>query len=215
VIDQPAGPDVVTSAGYLVRVLTPAAAEPDRWDNLAGQLTWSCRDTIAHVVSCCTWYGALLARRASGEVEVAEMSSAAAPTVLLDAVMSGAALLAAAVTAAAPEDRAWHSYGIADRSGFAAMGADEILVHGGDVAAGLDLVYSPPPELCLTVLRRLFPWAPDAESEANPWTALLWANGRASLGPRPPQQNWKWHCAPLEEWDGAIPTLTRRADQTS
>lgn len=207
--DQPAGPDVIAAADYLVSALAPAGRELDRWNHLAGHVTWSCRDTIAHVADCCVWYAALLARRAGGPVEVAEMSPALPPATLLDAVVSGAAVLAAVVTAAAPEDRAWHSAGIADRSGFAAMGADEILVHGGDVAAGLSISYAPPPDLCRTVLRRLFPWAP-AEADASPWAGLLWANGRARLGNRLPQQDWKWHCAPLSEWDGAVPVRAAR-----
>jgi uncharacterized protein (TIGR03083 family) len=201
------GSDVVTAAQCLIGALAPAAAEPERWDDAAGQLTWSCRDTIAHVVSCCSWYAALLARKADGEVEVAEMDAQAPPPVLLDAVMSSAAVLAAAVHAAAPADRAWHAFGIGDRSGFAAMGCDEILVHGWDAAAGLGLDYSPPPDLCYRLVGRLFPWAPDAQAQASPWTALLWANGRTHLDEIPPRQRWMWHCAPLAEWDGTVSSL--------
>src|ERR1022692_5344159 len=205
----------MAAAGDFVGALTPAAAEPERWDDFAGQLTWSCRDTIAHVVSCCSWYAALLARRAGGDVEVAEMDGQAPPPILLDAAASSAAVLAAAVRAAAPSDRAWHSFGIGDRSGFAAMGCDEILVHGGDIAAGLGLDYAPPPDLCLRVLRRLFPWAPAAQAQASPWQALLWANGRTRLGTTPPQQKWRWHCAPLNEWDGTVPSLAPAASQSA
>src|ERR1022692_680181 len=205
----------MAAAGDFVGALTPAAAEPERWDDVAGQLTWSCRDTIAHVVSCCSWYAALLARRAGGDVEVAEMDGQAPPPILLDAAASSAAVLAAAVRAAAPSDRAWHSFGIGDRSGFAAMGCDEILVHGGDIAAGLGLDYAPPPDLCLRVLRRLFPWAPAAQVQASPWQALLWANGRTRLGTTPPQQKWRWHCAPLNEGDGTVPSLAPAASQSA
>jgi uncharacterized protein (TIGR03083 family) len=199
------GSDVVTAAQCLIDALAPAAAEPERWDDAAGQLTWTCRDTIAHVASCCSWYAALLARRADGEVTVAEMDAQAPPSVLLDAVMSSAAVLAAAVHASEPTDRAWHPFGIGDRSGFAAMGCDEILVHGSDAAAGLGLDYSPPPGLCHRVVERLFPWVPDAQAQASPWTTLLWANGRTHLDGIPARQAWMWHCAPLTEWDGTVP----------
>jgi hypothetical protein len=152
---------------------------------------------------CCTWYAATLARKAEGDVEVGIPDTDASPGVLLDVTLSSAALLAAAVSAAAPDDRGWHPWGIADRSGFAAMGADEILVHGSDLAAALGVKYQPPASLCRSVLRRLFPWAPADVSD--PWKALLWANGRASLGGAPePDEYWRWHCAPLDTWDGTV-----------
>jgi hypothetical protein len=108
------------------------------------------------------------------------------------------------VGAAGPDDRAWHSFGIGDRTGFAAMGTDEMLVHGADIALGLGLAFSPPLALCLPVVRRLFPWAPPVEVR-EAWPALLWANGRARLGDMAPPKRWTWHCAPLDEWDGTDP----------
>jgi uncharacterized protein (TIGR03083 family) len=195
--------EVRRSAEYVAGVLSAAAAEPARWDEPAGPVSWSCRETIAHAADCCSWYAALLARRADGDVGVAEMNRAAPPADLLDVLRSAAAVLGAAVTAADPADRGWHPFGLADASGFAGMGADEILVHGADVAAGLGLAYQPPAPLCEAVLRRLFPWAP--ATVPDPWTALLWANGRASLGAVPPAMNWRWYCAPLDTWDGREP----------
>jgi hypothetical protein len=44
------------------------------------------------------------------------------------------------------------------------------------------------------------------------WTtlpALLWANGRVALPGHPRQARWRWHCAPLEEWDGVNPADRR------
>ncbi|MGH2728617.1 MAG: hypothetical protein ACRDKS_16725, partial [Actinomycetota bacterium] len=59
-------------------------------------------------------------------------------------------------------------------------------------------------DVCARVLARLFPWAP---RDAEPWAALLWANGRAPLGDRPRQSGeWVWHCKPLAEWDGTDPS---------
>jgi hypothetical protein len=34
---------------------------------------------------------------------------------------------------------------------------------------------------------------------------LLWANGRVDLPGQERQTGWRWHCAPLAEWDGADP----------
>jgi hypothetical protein len=94
---------------------------------------------------------------------------------------------------------------MADASGFVAMGCDETLVHTNDLARGFDLPFEPPRELCRRVLRRLFPWAPE---EADPWQALLWANGRIALpGHGRLSSDWAWHCASLEEWDGTIATV--------
>jgi hypothetical protein len=34
---------------------------------------------------------------------------------------------------------------------------------------------------------------------------LRWATGRIVLPGREPVTSWRWHCAPLDEWDGAVP----------
>lgn len=98
--------------------------------------------------------------------------------------------------------RGFHPFGTADPSGFAAMACDELLVHTDDAARGLGLAFEPDPTRCERTLRRLFPWAPD---DVDPWTALRWANGRLALPGRPRLERWRWHCAPLEEWDGRSP----------
>jgi hypothetical protein len=121
---------------------------------------------------------------------------------LLD-VLDAAAATLTAVARAAPDVRAYHNYGMADISGFLAMGCDEILVHGWDAIRGLGAEFAPPAELADRVLRRLFPWAPTNES---PWQALLWGNRRTDLpGKERLGLDWAWHCAPLDEWDGAVP----------
>jgi hypothetical protein len=91
---------------------------------------------------------------------------------------------------------------MSDPSGFAAMGCDEMLVHTADAARGLGLPFTPTPGISEATVRRLFPWAPTG---ADPWHTLLWANGRADLPGEERQTGWRWHCAPLEEWDGRNP----------
>ena len=83
------------------------------------------------------------------------------------------------------------------------MGCDEILVHTDDAARGLGVPFFPPPALAGWRSDRLFPWAPD---DADPWQALLWANGRIALDGHPRQENWQPHPAPLAEWNGAPTT---------
>ena len=199
----PGAADLVTADDVLIATTVVAdalaAADDDRWDTPAGELDWSCRHTLGHVVDCLVWYGANLARRSTGFIEVPEMAPTAAAPILIDALRSGGALLSAAVKAAEPDQRGFHPFGIADRSGFAAMGCDEVLVHGADLAAGLGFAYEPPGDVCEHVVRRLFPWAP---TDSPPWPTLLWANGRAALGNLQPTHSWLWQCAPLSEWDG-------------
>lgn len=201
--DDLVGPAEVRAAiDYVVTTLEPAATEEQdqRWDQPAGGLRWTCRATLAHIVDCQLWYAALLSRRSDGEVDVPEADPAASAKVLLDQLRSTGALLAAVVTTAAPEDRAWHPFGVGDRSGFAAMGCDEALVHGSDIAAGLDLRFAPPPDVCGRVTRRLFPAAPaDAPADADPWHLLLWANGRRDLPDLPTSRRWAFHTAPLSD----------------
>ena len=151
------------------------AADDPRWDSPAGDIEWTCRYVAAHVADCGTWYAANLARQSTVIAECGEVAPTASAPVLVDALRSSAALLAAAVIAAGPDDRGCHPFGIADRSGFAAMGCDEVLVHGADLAAAFGLAYDPPRDVCERVLRRLFPWAPDRRRTV----------GRAAVGQRP------------------------------
>ena len=52
-------------------------------------------------------------------------------------------------------------------------------------------------------------WHPFGPADADPWAALLWANGRIDLPGQQRQVDWRWHCAPLEEWDGLNPAGRR------
>ena len=157
----------------------------------------------AHITSCLTWYAADLV---AGPVEVSAFDLVRRPDVELTEMcrQMGAAteVLARVVDAADPAERGAHSWGLADASGFAGMGCAELLLHGWDVAEGRGLAWAPPDPLADAVLTRLFPWAP---SGAEPWPALLWATGRGVLPGREPVTSWRWHCAPLSEWDGHQP----------
>lgn len=84
------------------------------------------------------------------------------------------------------------------------MACDELLVHGDDAARGLELPFTPDGNLAQRVLLRLFPWHTD-DGDDDPWPTLLWANGRASLPGRVGRHGWRWHCAPVSEWDGCDP----------
>ena len=85
------------------------------------------------------------------------------------------------------------------------MACDELLVTGNDAARGLGVAFAPDGRLAADVLTRLFPWHAQ-EVDDDPWQLLLWANGRMELPGRVRQSVWRWHCAPLSEWDGVAPS---------
>jgi hypothetical protein len=61
-------------------------------------------------------------------------------------------------------------------------------VHTYDIARGLGSDWRPPAELCVPVLQRLFPDAPDGD----PTDVLLWCTGRAALGDKDRLAQWRW-----------------------
>jgi hypothetical protein len=125
---------------------------------------------------------------------------------LLLSVEVTAAVLEHVIRATPTSTRAFHPAGMADTSGFAAMSCDEILIHTADIVSGFGIDFQPPEDLCCRVLTRLFPWAP---TDVGHWEALLWANGRSALpGLERQDETWRWHCAPLSEWDAQIPQRT-------
>lgn len=124
---------------------------------------------------------------------------------VLELLEASGRLLSAVVRAAKPTDRSFHPFGIADTEGTAGMGCIELLVHGGDVAAGLGLPFEPPPDVCAWILARMFADR-HAERESlssadiDPWTTIQWATGRISLPELPDVgSNWRWHSAPLAD----------------
>ena len=177
------------------------------WSTQAGELEWSCRQTLEHIPYTNLFYSSQLAltsderlpRARGGEDQLTV-------TELVLSVEVNAAILEHVIRAAPDSARSFHPAGMADRSGFAAMGCDEILIHTADIAAGFGIDFKPPEDLCGRVLARLFPWV---TADVGHWEALQWANGRIPLAGLGPQDtNWLWHCAPLDEWNGQIPRRT-------
>ena len=197
------GPEDVLAAAAACREALSGLVDLD-WSVRAGGLDWSCRQTLEHIPNTQIFYASQLAfaaqerlpRALGGEDQLTNAQ-------LLLLVEGNAAVLGHVLRAAPASARAYHPAGMADPSGFAAMGCDEILIHTADIAAGFEIAFKPPEGLCGRVLARLFPWAP---VDVGHWESLLWANGRIALpGVEPQDENWRWHCAPLSEWDGRIP----------
>lgn len=208
--------DLRAAAAVCVEALRPAA-ERD-WDVRAGDLRWTARRTLDHIPDALLWYAGQLAARADRRLAFPRNSDPKASIGdLIEVVGVAASILAEVVVAAGPSTRAFHPAGQADASGFLAMGCDEALIHTDDIARGLGVPFTPPAQLCRRVVDRLFPWAPGA---FDAWATLRWANGRAALagcvrvrGDVPDRharldEDWYWHCAPLDQWDGTTPRRT-------
>lgn len=196
--------DVRATASTCRRMLEQV--EGADWNRLAGELQWSCRTTLVHMLSAILYYAINLATR-STEPRFSGQADPSLPIPeLLDALEGRAAVLAEVCAAAPLDARGAHDWGMPDASGFAALACDEMLLHTSDITLGLDASFGPPRELCARVLARLFPWAPE---EGDSWEVLRWANGRASSeGRRRLAPTWVSHPSPLDEWDGRDPNVS-------
>jgi hypothetical protein len=179
------GADVDEAVAEMVRTLHPHV---DRdWTVPAGSLTWTCRETAAHVAHDLLAY----AGQVAGHPDEAYLPmdlvipDAATPHEVLKVVSAVGRLLRSAVDTAGPEARGWH-WEPTDPGGFAALGVNELLVHTYDITQGLRLPWRPPGSLCAAVLGRLFPDSPAGE----PSEVLLWSTGRAELAGRPRLTSW-------------------------
>jgi hypothetical protein len=193
--------DLRRAASFLVDTLG-GVVSGDSWQIVAAPTDWCCRETLDHVANALCGYAVSLANRLTHRRRHHPRNGdpSASPADLLEVIESFAGILAAVSEAILTDRRAFHPAGMADRDGFVAMGCDEILVHGHDVATALGLDFVPPSDLAARVVTRLFPWAPDG---ADRWAVLLWANGRIALDGRDRlEPDWCWHCAPLSEWNG-------------
>jgi uncharacterized protein (TIGR03083 family) len=204
--DGPVDGRHVLEAAGACQALLGAAVDRD-WTRRLPHLDFTVAQAVTHMAGGTLWYATDLAagpeRLDTMELRVPPET---APAELVRTIGTFATVLARVTDASPPGARGWHPFGLADASGFAAMACDEFLVHTDDVARGLEVPFAPPRALARATLERLFPWAP---ADADPWAALLWANGRIDLPGQQRQVDWRWHCAPLEEWDGLNPAGRR------
>lgn len=184
-------------------------APPAAWDGQAGSLEWDCWETAEHLSDALFSYAVTLgprtppvdgdvpfaneSRRPGGPDTAIHADRAAGPAGLLLVLEACGALLVAMVRTTPSRVRAYHSFGVSDPEGFAAMGVVETLVHTYDLADGLGLAWVPPADLCSRALARLFPEAPGT---TGPWLTLLWATGRAALPGHPRRATWRWSGTP-------------------
>ncbi|MEU3625960.1 hypothetical protein BS329_30370 [Amycolatopsis coloradensis] len=169
------------------------------WSSAPGTGELNAWRTAEHLGDCLISYAGLLIARPSTPRFVCFESvadKAATPSEMLEFITVGAGLLGATLRTAAPDVRAYHPSGHADIEGFAGMGCVEVLVHGEDMARGLDVTLDPPRDVCSRVLARMFPDVDAAD--VDPWTALLWATDRTGLPGRPSRAGWQWRGTPLD-----------------
>lgn len=179
------------------------------WSTAVPELDFDVTKLVGHMSQTNFWYAIDLAAGGKDLVAVVpEIQLDKSPSELTDSVGVGVDVLAAVIEAASAGARGFHPFGQADRTGYAAMACDEMLVHTHDLACAFGTGFAPPAELAEAVLSRLFPWIDPAAAgfaDTDPWTLLLFANGRISLPGHERRRRWRWHCAPLAEWDGTTP----------
>ena len=182
------------------------------WHVPAGDLEWTCWETIEHTADDLFAYAAQLGprrpprdthvpfvcepRRPGGPASTIFADPEGGNAGLVQVLEASGAFLSSMVKTVPPAVRAHHIFGLADPEGFAAMGILEVLVHMYDVTAGLGLNWKPDQDMCARVLTRLFP---DVEQAADPWVAMLWATGRISLPGKGKVDRWRWYAAPAHD----------------
>ncbi len=196
------GDDVLAAAELCRLALEPAL--PADWDVPVPGLDFTVASVVAHAAEAPLWYSVDMWSGAENAAFDVKVLADAANERLLTSLLAAARALAAGVDAAPAGTRGFHPFGSPDPDGFAAMGCDELLVHGDDAARGLAVEFTPDPRLAAAVLARLFPWHTVGPDD-DPWEVLLWANGRTERAGRPHQERWRWQCAPLSEWDSTGP----------
>jgi hypothetical protein len=183
--------DVPAAASASVAALA-RYADLDWQQAPAADLEWSCWQTTLHMVDCLYFYAMqVVYGRPDGYLctELA-LDDSASPPRLLAALSEHAELLHRIAGSADPGVRGYHSYGVSDPAGFAAMGVVETLIHTFDVVRGLnpDDEWRPPAALAAPALARLFPHAPSGDAA----DVLLYCCGRAALRDMPRQTQWRW-----------------------
>jgi len=143
------------------------------WSVRAGSLEWNCWHTAEHIGDCLLSYAWQLAVQPTARYvrAVATAEKDASPAEVLEFAVTGGRVLASMVRTSPAHVRAFHPAGTADPEGFAALGCNEALLHGNDIAQGFGLSLDPPRDVCRRVLARLYPQAPTEFASASPCSA--------------------------------------------
>ena len=191
--------ELLEATQYFVGTFRPQTHRD--WTTRAGDLEWDVAFTVTHVAAHMTKAATYLA---SATTTWSPLVMSADPRAtndqLLDAVDIAAGGLAFVADRADDATRGFHAWGMGDASAFLARAANEVLVHGWDVAQGLGVAFAPPAALCASVVHRRFPWVDNnADSAVDSWSTLLTSAGRTG------EPAWIPIESALSEWDGTVP----------
>ena len=206
-------PDAADLRHALDVSLGSLTALPDRaWDCPAAGLEWTCRETAAHVLGVLAGYAMQLSgtgRRFHPYPALAELhphpgrpgvwfwpEEAGGTGAIVQCIDDVGGLLVAVVATVPPDRTGQHPSGHSDRTGFAAMGMAEVLLHTHDILAAHDVPPAVAGEVVSPVLSRVLP---DAPRSTDAWGDLLRATGRTEE-----TRGRRW------QWDPARRTRARR-----
>ncbi|GII00846.1 hypothetical protein [Planobispora takensis] len=184
-------PDLVAAVAEECLAVLLKGADED-WSRRAGDLDWTCRQTLDHIALGLVGYAGLLTARPRDRYITlfASIDPEASVPACLEGLGIAASLLGTTVRVTPGDVRAWHPWGHSDAAGFAAMGIVELAVHTYDITRALGLSWTPPDGPAAAVLARLFPDAPPGHA---PSAALLWCTGRIPLPGLPRRTEWQWY----------------------
>jgi hypothetical protein len=197
------GADLAFAVDAMANALRTAG---DRdWQVPAGDLEWTCWETVEHVSDDLFAYACQLGpepppleryvpfgvhqRRPGGPNETISARPEAGTAGLIEILAARRAAGRDGHDVAARRARVPPVRHLRPR-GFAAMGVVEVLVHMSDIAGSLGIEWTPPEELCGRVLARLFP---DAPADTERWPTLLWATGRQEIPGHARLTRWRWN----------------------
>lgn len=190
-----AGNHVVTAVDELARVLQ-LTIELD-WNLITPSLIWTQEQTAIHTMRACLEYSYQVVggRMDTYQPVLFEKKEHATPADILKMITTAGRVLAKVVKTSTTDDRAWHSYGVSDPIGFAAMGVVEVSVHTYDLAKGFGIDFTPLKESADFAIARLFSGTvefPDVP-ETDSGKLLLWFAGRIELAGFAQREGWKWN----------------------
>jgi hypothetical protein len=175
------------------------------WAAKAGPLEWTCWETAEHIADNFFFHAAQVApgqpwtdrsvpfawnrQRDGGPGLVIFADRKAGPEGLIQVVDACGGMMVAILRTTPDVTRAFNDSGVLTPEGFAALTVAETLLHMDDVAKGLRFDWHPPTELAAKVLDSVFP---DAPTETDPWTTLLWASGRGELDGHERPTEWDY-----------------------
>ncbi len=160
------------------------------WDAPAGTLEWTCSQTADHTVDTVFAPAFFLASNRQDkypDIGIYSVGADAGPEQYVEALAVATRVLGAVVADADPAERAiiwqWPEPTLAAPVDFLPRGGLELILHGHDVCAGLDVEYAPPADICRRLRRHTLDWPMWlrwnglAETD-DAWADLLRGSGR-------------------------------------